>query len=430
MKNIKSVLIPKNLLLPYILVTICFPFWGFGENVTNPLVHAFSRIMMMSHFEGSLIQFAFYGGYFAMALPAALFIKKFSYKAGLLMGLTLYAAGSLLFIPASLTMVFWPFLIAYFVLTCGLSFLETSANPYVLTLGPEETATRRLNLSQSFGPMGSLIGMFTSQQVILKNLSTQSVEERMAMDPETLRAITASDLRFIRFPYVVLAGVIVVMIIIIAFSKLPRYRDQEHKINFRETVSRLLKKKRYYEGVIAQFFYVGAQIMVWTFIIHYCTMELGMSEARAQGYNIEAMIIFVSSRFICTFFLKYISPSRLLMILAPGGMIFTLGAIFLQGMAGLYSLIAISACMSLMFPTIYGIALTGMGEDAKLGAAGLIMAILGGSVLPPLMGSIIDLETVFSFSAVRFSFFMPLICFVIITIFGYRAFKVYNEPLL
>ncbi len=427
MKNIKNALIPKNLLIPYILVTICFPFWGFGENVTNPLVHAFSRIMMMSHFEGSLIQFAFYGGYFAMALPAALFIKKFSYKAGLLMGLSLYAGGSLLFIPASLTMVFWPFLIAYFVLTCGLSFLETSANPYVLSLGPEETATRRLNLSQSFGPMGSLIGMFTSQQVILKNLSTQTVEERMAMDPETLRAITASDLRFIRFPYVVLAGVIVVLFIIIAVSKLPRHRDQEHKINFRETVSRLLKKKRYYEGVIAQFFYVGAQIMVWTFIIHYCTMELGMSEARAQGYNIAAMIIFVSSRFICTFFLKYISPSRLLMILAAGGMIFTLGAIFLQGMPGLYSLIAISACMSLMFPTIYGIALTGMGEDAKLGAAGLIMAILGGSVLPPLMGSIIDLETVLSFPAVRLSFFMPFICFVIITIFGYRAFKVYNE---
>lgn len=426
MKNIKNVLIPKNLLLPYILVTICFPFWGFGENVTNPLVHAFSRIMMMSHFEGSLIQFAFYGGYFAMALPAALFIKKFSYKAGLLMGLVLYAFGSLLFIPASLSMVFWPFLIAYFILTCGLSFLETSANPYVLSQGPEETATRRLNLSQSFGPMGSLIGMFVSQKFILENLSTQTMEERMSMDPGTLRAITASDLKFIRFPYIVLAGVIAVLFIIIAIAKLPRHRDQEHKLNFTETVKRLLKKKRYYEGIIAQFFYVGAQIMVWTFIIHYATMELGMTEARAQGYNIAAMIIFVSSRFICTFFLKYISPSKLLMILAAGGMIFTLGTIVLDGMPGLYSLIGISACMSLMFPTIYGIALTGMGEDAKIGAAGLIMAILGGSIMPPLMGSIIDLKTIFTFPAVRVAFFLPFICFIIITIFGYRAYKVYN----
>ena len=426
----KSSLIPKVLILPYILVTICFPFWGFGENVTNPLVHAFSRIMMMSHFEGSLIQFAFYGGYFAMALPAALFIKKFSYKAGLLMGLVLYAIGSLLFIPASLAMVFWPFLIAYFVLTCGLSFLETSANPYVLSLGPEETATRRLNLSQSFGPMGSLIGMFVSQKFILENLSTQTMEERMAMDPGTLKAITASDLKFVRFPYIVLAGVIVVMFIIIAIAKLPRHRDQEHKLNFMETVKRLLKKRRYYEGIIAQFFYVGAQIMVWTFIIHYATMELGMTEPIAQGYNIAAMIIFVSSRFICTFFLKYISPSKLLMILAAGGMTFTLGTIVLDGMPGLYSLIGISACMSLMFPTIYGIALTGMGEDAKIGAAGLIMAILGGSIMPPLMGSIIDLKTIFTFPAVRVAFFLPFICFIIITIFGYRAYKVYNilEP--
>ena len=427
MKENKSVVVPKYLLIPFILVTILFPFWGFGENVTNPLVHAFSRILMMSHFEGSLIQFAFYGGYFAMALPAALFIKRFSYKAGILLGLILYALGALLFIPASLSMVFWPFLIAYFVLTCGLSFLETSANPFVLSLGPEETATRRLNLSQSFGPMGSLIGMFTSQKLILDNLSTATAEQRMLMSPDTLKAITASDLQFIRFPYVTLAGVIVILFIIIAIAKLPKHRDQDHNLHFSETVKRLFKKKRYYEGIIAQFFYVGAQIMVWTFIIHYATMELGLTEARAQGYNIVAMIIFVSSRFICTFFLKYFSPSKLLMLLAIGGMTFTLGTIFLQGMAGLYSLIGISACMSLMFPTIYGIALSGMGEDAKIGAAGLIMAILGGSVMPPLMGSIIDLKTVFCFSAVRVSFFLPFVCFIIITIFGYRAYKIYNN---
>lgn len=427
MKVKKSIVVPKYLLIPFILVTILFPFWGFGENVTNPLVHAFSRILMMSHFEGSLIQFAFYGGYFAMALPAALFIKKFSYKAGILLGLMLYAFGSLLFIPASLTMAFWPFLVAYFILTCGLSFLETSANPYVLSLGPEETATRRLNLSQSFGPVGSLIGMFASQKLILENLSTATSEERMLMNHDTLNTITASDLKLVRFPYVVLAGVLVILFIVIAIAKLPRHRDQDHNLRFLDTVKRLFKKKRYYEGIIAQFFYVGAQIMVWTFIIHYATMELGLTEASAQGYNIIAMVIFVSSRFICTFFLKYFSPSRLLMLLAIGGMIFTLGTIFLPGMAGLYSLIGISACMSLMFPTIYGISLSGMGEDAKIGAAGLIMAILGGSVMPPLMGSIVDLKTVLSFSAVRVAFFLPFVCFIIIAIFGFRAYRIYNN---
>lgn len=427
MKHTDKVLIPRYYLLPYILVTICFPFWGFGENVTNPLVHAFPRILNLSHFEGSLIQFAFYGGYFAMALPAALFIKKFSYKSGILMGLFLYAVGALLFIPASMTLLFWPFLVAYFVLTCGLSFLETSANPYVLSLGPEETATRRLNLSQSFGPMGSLIGMFTTQQVILKNLSTATVEERMQMTPEIYEALTMHDFSYIKLPYVTIAGIIVILFIIIAVTHLPNHRDRDKELDFIPTVNRLFQKKRYYEGIIAQFFYVGAQIMVWTFIIHYAVSELGFTEAKAQGYNIIAMAVFVFSRFICTFFLKYIPPSRLLLYLAMGGMILTIGTIFLSGIPGLYTLIGISACMSLMFPTIYGIALKGIGEDAKIGAAGLIMAILGGSIMPPLMGAIIDLKTVFTFSAVRFAFFIPFICFVVVAIYGYRAYKVYND---
>ncbi|MEA4980925.1 MAG: L-fucose:H+ symporter permease [Petrimonas sp.] len=427
MKHTNKVLLPRNFLLPYILVTICFPFWGFGENVTNPLVHAFPRILNMSHFEGALIQFAFYGGYFAMALPAAFFIKRFSYKSGILMGLLLYAIGALLFIPASLTMMFWPFLSAYFVLTCGLSFLETSANPYVLSLGPEETATRRLNLSQSFGPMGSLIGMFTAQQVILKNLSTASSEERLLMSPDAYKTITMSDLSYIRLPYVVIAAVIVVLIIIISIAKLPSKRDYDKVLDFIPTVKRLFKRNRYYEGIIAQFFYVGAQIMVWTFVIHYAVSELGFSEATAQSYNIVAMMVFVSSRFICTFFLKYLSPSKLLLYLAIGGMTFTAGTIFIRGMLGLYSLIAISACMSLMFPTIYGIALKGVGEDTKIGAAGLVMAILGGSIMPPIMGAIIDLKTVFTFSAIRFSFILPFICFVVVTVFGYRAYKVYKD---
>jgi FHS family L-fucose permease-like MFS transporter len=427
MKHTNNVLIPRIYLLPYILVTICFPFWGFGENVTNPLVHAFPRILNLSHFEGSLIQFAFYGGYFAMALPAALFIKRYSYKSGILMGLFLYAVGALLFIPASMTLMFWPFLVAYFVLTCGLSFLETSANPYVLSLGPEETATRRLNLSQSFGPMGSLIGMFTAQQVILKNLSKATAEERMQMTPDMYKALTMQDFSYIKLPYVTIAGIIVILFIIIAVTHLPNHRDRDKELDFVPTVKRLFQKNRYYEGIIAQFFYVGAQIMVWTFIIHYAVSELGFTEAEAQGYNILAMVIFVSSRFICTFFLKYISPSRLLLYLAIGATILTMGTVFLTGLPGLYALIGISACMSLMFPTIYGIALKGIGEDAKIGAAGLIMAILGGSMMPPIMGAIIDLKTVFSFSAVRFAFFIPFICFVVVAIYGYRAYKIYND---
>lgn len=427
MKDDQASLVPGKMLLAFALVVVCFPFWGFGENVTNPLVHAFSRILLISHFESSLIQFAFYGGYFAMAVPAAIFVKRHSYKAGILLGLALYAAGALLFIPASMQTAFWPFLAGYFVLTCGLSFLETSANPYVLTLGPEETATRRLNLAQSFGPIGSLVGMLAAKKLILEKLSPATAAERTAMDPSALQALTTSDLQFVRDPYIYIAVAIAVLFVVIYLVKLPRRQDTEAGGDLRATAGRLIRHRRYREGVIAQFFYVGAQIMVWTFIIHYATMELGFTEARAQDYNMLAMVIFVLARFICTFFLRYIAPARLLLILAAGGLALTLGTMFLRGMPGLYALIGISACMSLMFPTIYGLALGGVGDDAKIGAAGLIMAILGGSVLPPLMGSIVDHGDTAFLSAVRLSFVLPLLCFVVIAVYGYRAFRVYQH---
>ncbi len=420
-------IVPVQLIFPFILVTTLFALWGFANDVTNPMVAAFSRILQMSNFEASLVQFAFYGGYFAMAFPAALFIKRYSYKGGILVGLGLYATGALLFIPGSMMMVFWPFLVAYFVLTCGLSFLETSANPYILAMGSEDTATRRLNLAQAFNPMGSLLGMFTAQQIILARLNEASAAERAAMGVEQLREVTASDLSIVRTPYVGIAIVILVIFFVIAVTKMPRTNEDDRSLNVGPTLRRLLTNKRYVEGVVAQFFYVGAQIMCWTFIIHYATMELGLDAVTAQGYNIVAMVIFVSSRFICTFLLKYVSPGGLLMSLAIGGGVLTAGAIVIQGMPGLYCLVGISACMSLMFPTIYGIALRGLGDDAKIGAAGLIMSILGGSVMPPVQGAIIDLETVgvgaISFPAVRVSFLLPLVCFVVIAVYGKRTLK-------
>ncbi|MGD2122538.1 MAG: L-fucose:H+ symporter permease [Gemmatimonadota bacterium] len=423
--NGSSKVIPTGILLPFILVTLLFPLWGFANDVTNPMVKAFSRILQMSNFEGSLVQFAFYGGYFAMAFPAALFIKRYSYKAGILVGLGLYAFGALLFIPGSKMMVFWPFLVAYFILTCGLSFLETSANPYILAMGPEETATQRLNLAQSFNPMGSLLGMLVAQQFILARLDPATAAERGAMGAQELAVLTARDLGVVRTPYIGIALVLAVVFVTIALTRMPAHGEEERSLNVGPTLRRLARNRRYVEGVVAQFFYVGAQIMCWTFIIHYGTMELGLTEVQAQGYNMVAMVIFVTSRFICTFLLKYVSPGGLLMVLALGGAGLTVGTILMQGMAGLYCLVGVSACMSLMFPTIYGIALKGVGEDAKIGAAGLIMAILGGSVMPPLQGAMIDLQTVgiggLEFPAVRASFVLPLICFAVIATYGRRS---------
>jgi FHS family L-fucose permease-like MFS transporter len=315
--------------------------------------------------------------------------------------------------------------VAYFILTCGLSFLETSANPYILAMGAEESSTRRLNLAQSFNPMGSLLGMLVAQQFILARLNPATAAERAAMDPAGLAALTASDLAVVRVPYIGIAFVIAVVFAAIAITRMPRHGEEETSLNVGPTVRRLLRNNQYVGGVIAQFFYVGAQIMCWTFIIHYGTMELGLSEVEAQGYNMIAMVIFVTSRFICTFLLKYVSPGGLLLTLAVGGGLLTVGTILIQGLPGLYCLVGISACMSLMFPTIYGIALKGVGEDAKIGAAGLIMAILGGSVMPPVQGAIIDLNSVslgaFAYPAVRASFVLPLVCFFVIAWYGWRT---------
>lgn len=416
-------------LIPFILITSCFALWGFANDITNPMVKAFSKIFRMSVTDGALVQVAFYGGYFAMAFPAAMFIRKFSYKAGVLLGLGMYAFGAFLFFPAMLSGSYYPFLIAYFILTCGLSFLETSSNPYILSMGTEETATRRLNLAQSFNPMGSLLGMYVAMNFIQNRLSPMDTIERSQLSAADFEAVRDSDLSVLIAPYLIIGIVILVMLILIRMAKMPKNADQSHDINFFPTLKRIFSISYYREGVIAQFFYVGAQIMCWTFVIQYGTrlfMSQGMGEKAAevlsQQYNIVAMIIFCASRFICTFILRYLSPGLLLKVLAIAACGFTIGVIFIQDIGGMYCLVGVSACMSLMFPTIYGIALRGLGDDAKFGAAGLIMAILGGSVLPPLQASIIDMQTLFGMPAVNVSFVLPFICFVVIIIYGHRSY--------
>jgi FHS family L-fucose permease-like MFS transporter len=276
--------------------------------------------------------------------------------------------------------------------------------------------------------MGSILGMFVAKNFIQARLDPRDTAACMELSPAEFEAVKEHDLGVLANPYIVIGIIILVMLVVIAAVKMPRNADQNHSINFFPTLKRIFSLPRYREGVIAQFFYVGAQIMCWTFIIHYGTrifMEQGMGEQEAeilaQQHNIVAMAIFVTSRFICTFLLKYIKPGKLLMYLAIGGAALILGVIFIDGVMGLYSLVGVSACMSLMFPTIYGIALRGLGEDAKFGAAGLIMAILGGSVMPPLQGMIIKQGTVFSMHAENVSFILPFICFIVITIYGYRT---------
>ncbi len=422
----KEPLVERKYLLPFILITSLFALWGFANDITNPMVAAFKTVMEISNARASLIQLAFYGGYATMAIPAALFVRKYDYKKGILLGLALYATGALLFWPAARYEAFSFFLLSLYILTFGLAFLETTANPFILSLGSSKNATQRLNLSQSFNPMGSLLGMFIASRIILAALDSDKRDAAgnlifPTLDEATKAAIRTHDLMIIRDPYVILGVVVIFMFVIIALVKMPATGHTEEGSSAGESFKRLIKNKIYREGVLAQVFYVAAQIMCWTFIIPYAG-RLGIDKATAQIYNMVAMGVFLSSRFISTLLMRYVNARKMLTIFAMGGMLTILGTIFIDGMGGLYCLMATSAFMSLMFPTIYGIALRDVGEDASLGAAGLVMAIVGGALMPPLQGMIIDMGTVGPLPAENASFILPFISFVIIAIFGRRSY--------
>ena len=429
----KKPLVPRKYLLTFILITSLFALWGFANDITNPMVAAFQTVMELSVAKASMVQFAFYGGYATMAIPAALFIRKYSYKSGILLGLGLYAIGAFLFIPAAAYQEFSFFCFSLYILTFGLAFLETTANPFILSLGDKESSTRRLNLAQAFNPIGSLSGMAVASFIVLPYLWSDKRDATGKIIFDTLSEAEKADIRLhdlaiIRDPYVALGLVVLCILVIIALTKMPKVSSEEinngeteHSV--RQTLSNLWKNSIYREGVFTQMCYVAAQIMVWTFIIQYAD-HLGINKATAQVYNIVAMSLALSGRFIGTYIMKFVNTRRLLAIFGAGASICTLGTICIEGMLGLYSLVLISFFMSIMFPSIYGIALENVNpQDTKLGAAFLVMAIVGGALMPPLQGMIIDQGTIMGFPAVNISFGLPLICFLIIIIYGYRSFK-------
>ncbi len=425
----KTPLVERKYLFIFILITTLFALWGFANDITNPMVAAFQTVMELSAAKASLVQFAFYGGYATMAIPAALFIRKHSYKSGILMGLALYAIGAFLFIPAAQFQQFSFFCISLYILTFGLAFLETTANPFILSLGAKENATRRLNLSQSFNPMGSLLGMSVASFIVLPQLLSDKRDAAgniifPALSEAEKADIRLHDLAIIRNPYVIIGLVVLAVLIIIACTRVPKTQVEPEKANStRQTLSNLWHNKLYREGVLTQMFYVAAQIMTWTFIIQYAD-NLGINKATAQTYNIVAMGLFLCGRFIATALMKYVNTSRLLAIFAACAALCAAGTILIVGKGGLYCLIGISAFMSLMFPTIYGIALENVdNQDASLGAAFLVEAIVGGAIMPPLQGMIIDKHEIFSHPAVNVSFILPLLCFVIVLCYGIRSYR-------
>lgn len=400
--------------LAFILITSLFLLWGMANNMNDTLLAAFKRIMSMSDLQTSLVQLAFYGSYFCFALPAALFVRKFSYKSGIILGLLLYAAGTMLFLPAGQIASYGFFLFAIYVMAGGCSILETTANPLIMALGSPETATRRLNIAQSFNPLGAIIGIFLSRCFILGQLRDVDAAERSAMSAPELSSLQSQELSAISATYFAIGLVLMALVILIALVRMPSDRDGSTIAgSIGSTIQNLRHNRHYCFGVFAQFFYVGAQTCVWSFTIRLVMSQLGMREAQASGYFLAAIVLFTVFRFIFTYLMKYFRPARLLMFAVLGAVAATVLTIFGKGMLAVGGLVSISAFMSLMFPTIYGLSLHGISAgEAKIASSGLIMSIVGGALITPVQGLISDLF------GISVSFFVPLVCFIVICIYS------------
>ena len=421
----------KKYLTGWVLVTACFALWGFANNVTTPMVNAFSKIFRISTTEASLVPVVFNLGYFCLAFPAAIFIQKYSYKWGIVLGLALYAAGALFFIPARWIGAFYPFLTAYFVLTCGLSFLETSCNPYIYSLGSKPHAIQRLNAAQAFNALGSVAGMLIAMAVQAR-INPMENYLRMRLPQQQFDIIKDHDLSIMIQPYIYIGAIVVIMLVLIVLHKMPKDTDIHTSQGTLSILRGLMKQKTYRQGVIAEFCYVGAQVCCWTYIIQYglrvFTAE-GMTEQAAevlaQQFNIVALAFFALGRFVCTSLMRHFSPSRMMAVMGIVAIVAVLGVILFTDRNGLYCLVIVSACMSLMFPTIYGIALIDVEQEhIKIAGAGLIMAILGGSFFPPIQAIIIQRNfTVWGLPHTNVSFIIPLLCLGVVVWYGHRSFE-------
>lgn len=417
--------VPKEYRLYFGLLVTCFALWGLLNNMTDNLVPSFAKIFMIKAVDSSLVQVAFYGAYAVLALPAAFIIKRYSYRVGVLVGLGFYMVGAFGYIPAAILQSYNLFLVSIFVLAGGLSVLETTCNPFVLSLGDESTSVRRLNFAQAFNPLGSMAGLFLAKYVILSHLNPATLEDRLAMTPDQLAVVRDVELFWVCVPYVGL--ILIAFIIWCAFfrSKL-NDKDAGEEMTVKEALSRLIHLPRYAFGVVTQFFYVGVQIAVWTWTIKYAMVNLHVIEAEAANFYIYSIFLFIGCRWICTWLMKYITPAKMMAVFALGGILCCFGTIYLPIDVSIYCLIGISGCMSLMFPTIYGIALRGLGPEVKFGAAGLIMAILGGAIITPMMGALVDNSTlaflVSGFNAeqtaIRSAFYLPAFCFAVVLVYS------------
>jgi FHS family L-fucose permease-like MFS transporter len=408
----KGGLIYPGMGLLFVVLISCFTAWGVAADLTTPMVAGFKRIFEMNTFQASLVQLAYFGAYFLLAIPAALINQRFGYKAGLLSGVLLAAAGAIAFYPASKIMTYEAFLVALFAIAAGCSILETSANPYVLSLGPEETATRRLNFAQAFNPVGTNIGVLLAATLILPKLDEPV---NMAnVTPAQESAVRAGQLGAVMGPYLGLGFVLIAIGLVIAIKKSPPIVEEfpDADMEGQSPLKILMSNRRYVFGVIAQFFNVAAQVCTWTFLIQYSQQALNGS-LELGGYLLQvSLIVFLISRFFMTWLIGKIRATKVLTVLALLAVVLCVFAMFSPNVAGVAAVVALSFCLSLMFPTIYGVALQGLGPATKFGAAGLVMAIVGGAIMPLVQGLLLDA------TSPAISFIVPAACFAVVALFA------------
>ena len=403
-----------GMVLPFCLLVSCFAAWGLAGNMTDPLVKVFRSVFSMNNFQSSLVQSAYYGAYFCLAIPAAFINSRLGYKGGVLIGLVLAGTGGLLFIPAAYVMTYSVFLTALFTLAAGLSILETSANPFVMSMGPERNATRRLNFAQAFNPIGSNLGVLLAALLILPKVNPATAEQRKAMSHEVLLATQSAELKAVMGPYVALGLLYILLAVMIG-----RVKVVERPVESAASdsggpgrLARLLRNKRYSFGVVAQYFNVSAQTCIWTYTLHYVTDALGVSD-KIAGYWLQAsLIVFLVFRFLMVGLMGRYDARKLLLLMCSLGVGLSLFAMVSVNILGVLAIVSLSACISLLFPTIYGEALLGLGEDTKFGAAGLVMAIIGGATMPLVQSYIMDM------TSPAVSYITVAACFVVVAAYG------------
>jgi FHS family L-fucose permease-like MFS transporter len=408
-------LLGSGMLVLFIALISCFTAWGVAQDLTTPMVAGFKRIFDMSTFQASLVQLAYFGAYFLLALPAAFINQRFGYKTGILTGLALAAVGAFLFYPASKIMTYEAFLVALFAMAAGCSILETSANPYVISLGAESTATRRLNLAQAFNPVGTNIGVLLASTLILPKLADPV--DIGSLTPEQLHTIRAGELGAVMGPYLGLAFVLILIAVAIASQKAPPIVEEfpdagPHEGGTRELFRALWRNKRYRFGVVAQFANVGAQVCAWTYLIVYVEEALGGSLEKGGAYLQASLLVFLAARFLMTWVIGRIRATRVLAVLAFLAVLLCAFAMSSPNIAGVIAVVSLSFCLSLMFPTIYGVALKGLGPATKFGAAGLVMAIVGGAIMPVVQGKLVDA------TSAAFSFIVPAALFAVVGLYA------------